>query len=61
MNIGYVSSSKVKLLELTVVLVMMIGGWNGYLSLNKMSKLKNSMDLSLWEDLTIELCISSYN
>lgn len=44
---------------LTVVLVIMIGGWNGYLSLSNMSKLKRSIDLSNNFDLIMLLSISN--
>ena len=46
---------------LTVVRVVIIGGWKGYLSLSKISKLKRSILLSMNYDFTKLLSISSYN
>jgi len=52
---------RLKMSLLTVVRVVIIGGWKGYLSLSKISKLKRSILLSMNYDFTKLLSISSYN
>lgn len=53
--------TNISIKSLTVVLVIIIGGWNGYFSLIKISKKNLWIYLSKNYDFTAFLSISSYN